>query len=362
MSWDALVDAVAAARALPAPEQGKAFERLLRIQAHDPVMALTVEHEQPVLAELAELAAVVREHVPQHAESKLAPRLRIFVALLRRDALEPAWTLAHDNASGVLRPTRAPSMWAGGSYVKSRSPLTTVIEDGRVYAWLPGFRDPRWHVPDDVYDIGTDVVLRSRLDLALTDDDALTLSGFGHLSWLDASEHDTVTIRFTNPGAASHTARATRARRPDLVKPSGPDLTRLAWSGFTARTPLAPLAAVPGSWQVRIEVEQRGATRRGVLGRKRGSLASTELLAPVRETRDSTVEFGADERGGLTVTVLARPRDAPRKPLRQVLRDLVAEASSTRAGSARLDADATVGRAHLPGQRRGRHGGGVGHP
>ena len=179
---------------------------------------------------LAELAAAVRARVPQGAEDRLPPRVRTLIRLLRRDALEPAWTLAEDNAAGVVRPTRAQSMWAGGSFASSRLPLPTVVDDdGRAFAWLPGFRDPRWGVPDDVYNIDNEVILRCSLDLVLLRRGVLHLSGGGYLGLLETSAQDSVVVVLNGPDGAEHRVPARRVTSSGRRAPerSGVDPSRL---------------------------------------------------------------------------------------------------------------------------------------
>lgn len=273
-----VAERAAAAQDLPDTAQLNAFRELLRADVHDAVMQLTADSEQIRADELAELAAAVRAHVPEHIEGGLNPRLRVFVRLLRVGALEPAWTLAHDNASGVVRPSRATSMWAGGSFLNSRLPLPTRVVDGRVYAWLPGFRDPRWNVPDEVYDIDADVVLRNQLEVVTVSGTSLRLVGSGYLGLLETSPDDRVSVELLGPAGARESIPAQRVRRSDDVRLSGPELTRLAWSGWTATIDLAPVLAVPGSWRVNLEVVQQGAQRIAPLGRRRAPIASDEAL------------------------------------------------------------------------------------
>ena len=159
---------------------------------HDAVRREAVDLDAAPVERLRTLADAVRTSIPDPVEDELPPRVRVFVRLLRRDALEPAWTLAADNASGFVHATSAVSTWAGPGHARTQLPLPVFVEDRAVFGWLPGFRDPRWAVPDDVYDLAADVDLRARLDRASFGSDRLHLAGSGWLAHLSARADDTV--------------------------------------------------------------------------------------------------------------------------------------------------------------------------
>jgi poly(ribitol-phosphate) beta-N-acetylglucosaminyltransferase len=317
-----LAEAVAGIEGLPDQERTKMMLALLRTEVHDVVLQLTAEVDALPADRLGELAAAVRAAVPEGAEDRLPPRVRTLIRLLRRDALEPAWVLAEDNAAGVVRPTRAQSMWAGGSFASPRLPLPTVVDDdGRAYAWLPGFRDPRWGVPDDVYNIDNEVVLRSSLDVVLLRRGELRLSGGGYLGLLETSAQDSVVVVLNGPDGAEHRVAARRVRRPDDVRLSGPELTRLAWAGWHAQVDVAALST-PGTWRVSLEVTERGAQRTSPLGRKRGPLAQPEMVAASVERRGYGIRVDSEQDGRLLVRVTRLSPSArlvPR-PVRNALR------------------------------------------
>jgi hypothetical protein len=108
------------------------------------------------------------------------------------------------------------------------------------------------------------------------------------------------------------------------VKSSGPDLTRLAWTGWHAEVDLAVLLAVPGVWRVSVELDEQGVQRSRPLGRSRGPLAERVLVDGVmRQMSGRTVRLGTGD-GALVLTV-ARLRPIARvlpAPVRRVLRRL----------------------------------------
>jgi hypothetical protein len=289
---------VEAAQALAPRERLRALHGVLREQVVGAVVRAAAEGDPLPRTELTALAATIKDHLPEGTENSLGPRVGILVRLLREDALEAAWMLARDNASGVVRPERTTSMWAGGSNLSSELPLPTRVDaDGRVFAWLPGFRDPRWSVPDEVYDIGHFVVLRATLDHATIDDrGVLRLRGSAFLGQLRTEPDDVVTVRLFGPTGAHHAVAATRLRRPDLVKARGPELRRLAWGGWQVAVPLADLAPVSGAWHVAVEIAQGPVVRREPLGARRGPLAAPHLTTAAYEGRSWRYELDTDEK------------------------------------------------------------------
>lgn len=263
--------------ASPAGDQGAAWRATLLEVVHESLMRARTDGSAAPPADLAELAAALRE-VPETALSPLPPRVEILLALLRGGYLEPAWMLAHDNASGQVRPTRTVATWAGRSALRDPLPMPCHIADGQVFAHLPGFRDPRWPIDDEIYRLDRRIRARAVLDGAEFRGEQLRLYGAGYLTLLRTGAQDAVCVVLTGPGGARHQIPATRARRPDLTKPTGEDLTRLAFAGWSAALPLRSIAAEPGRWRLTLQVTQQGVSRTVPLGVTRGPLAAAELI------------------------------------------------------------------------------------
>jgi hypothetical protein len=138
----------------------------------------------------------------------------------------------------------------------------TAVRDGRVFAWLPGFDDPRYGAPDDAYDISDRIVLRSGADEVRGEDGRCVIGGFAHLSLLVAEPDDDVIVILRCADGRRHEITARRTRRSDRDAAEGSDGRRLAWSGFVADIDAAVLLDEPGLWQVEIALAQNGVTRR----------------------------------------------------------------------------------------------------
>ncbi|MGI8761735.1 MAG: hypothetical protein ACR2LF_10680 [Jatrophihabitantaceae bacterium] len=315
------------ASAAAAPGSGaQALHRMLLAEVHDPVLRATAGAEAVPDRELGELGAALRACVPAGAEDRLDPRVRVLVRLLRRDAVAAAWALAQENASGVVEQRSAQSTLSGAARTSVRLPLLTLVEGNRVYAWLPGFRDPHWPVPDEVYDLTADVAARCGLDLARLRGEHVQLGGWAHLTVLAARADDAVSVALDGPGGARFDVPAQRVRRPDLVRGTGEALTRLAWAGWQAQVPIAPMLATPGTWRVGVTVGHGEVVRTAQLGPRRGPLAAARLIATPHELRGRVARLSTGSQGALTVLVQplgARARVVPR-PVRRAARALIA--------------------------------------
>ncbi|WP_375497078.1 hypothetical protein [uncultured Jatrophihabitans sp.] len=301
----------------PEADRPHGFRHLLRADVHDVVMRCTVDGEDADPQDLRELADAVRKHVPEGAEAGLNPRVEVFVRLLREDAFDAAWTLAHDNASGVLHPSRPQATWAGGSNLTSQLALPTFVDGEHVYAWLPGFRDPRWAVPDHIYDLTERVVLRANLDTAQLQAGGLRLSGQGYLGLLVATTDDEVTIELRGPNDARVEVPAVRMRRPELVHPKGPALTRLAWGGWSARVDLGRLSEQPGSWRAHLRVVQQGVRRQRRLGTTRGPLVAADLPTERYVWQGCTYQLTSDGTSDALIVKVGRLPPVSRRLIRR---------------------------------------------
>lgn len=305
------------------PARSKTIRSLL-VRSHRDVMQVAAGAHVALPRELDELAVAIRSLVPEGVEDALAVRQRVFVRLLRLGAVDPAWTLVEDNSTGVVRSARTGIKWAGGQDSNVALPLPTVVHGGTVHAWLPGFRDPRWDVPDSVYDITDRVRLKVVLEDIALERGVLALAGSAHFSELAANADDDVTVVLRGPQGRVHRIRATRLRTPKYVKVKGPELNRLVWAGWHAAIDLKVLRKSPGRWTVWLELARGDLCGRRRLGRSRGAYAELVRRAGPVEANRMVFRLSSSKNNELLLTV--RPlgltaRLLPR-PLRDALRRL----------------------------------------
>lgn len=204
----------------------------------------------------------------------------------------------------------------------TRQPLFTMVRDGAVFAWLPGFDDPRVDAPDAAYDISDLVTARGALDDVQLTDGRLVLGGHAYLRHLEARTDDRVSIVLHRPDGADERVPARRVRRWDHVSGSGTRLNRLAWSGFAAE--LDPALFRRDAKAILLQVEiitPDGLTRTGRL--------TASGTAGLKDVLPFDLPMGlrhvrvADRRGAVTLATLSMARRARGRvpaPIRTALR------------------------------------------
>jgi hypothetical protein len=145
------------------------------------------------------------------------------------------------------------------------NPVFTTVQDGRVFAWLPGFRDPRCAAPDDAYDLTDRVLLDGGVDEVRAADGTLLIGGFCYLSQLPARPDDDVTVVLRREDGLSQRVAADRVRRPDLTRRAAAEVDRLAWTGFCAEIDPGLFGGERATWAVEVELGQDGVVRTGPL-------------------------------------------------------------------------------------------------
>jgi hypothetical protein len=265
---------------LEAAEEGRLDE------LHQQLLAATVDHDDAPAEVLVDVAARLRRIDIEKAG--LAPRALVVMRLLAAGAVDAAWLVVRDNAVGVVEESFGASTSSGARRATRRFPFIARPEPPDVYAWLPGLHDPRLAAPESAYDITTLVTARVRLDEMWWHGRVLVLGGMGYLRYLATAPDDAVEVALTHTDGRTYVVDGERVRRPDLVRGTGGDLTRLAWAGWTARvTPPGP-----GIWRVTLRLTEGGITRDAALGGAVGEAVPAQITGG----RQSVARIAGDGR------------------------------------------------------------------
>jgi hypothetical protein len=265
------------------------------IRLHD-VLIQAAASEDRAPRPLLEAAATALASVDPRLVEPLPTRPRVVFRLLRTGQLDAAALVLADNAIGVVASSFRGATSSGAPRTGWRLPILTHIEAGRIFADLPGFRDPRFNAADECYEISAAIKLRAHLDearitgrgsrLRARYGSRLELSGWAAIDIVHSSPGEQVRVVATREGREVSWP-AVRHRRADLVSGTGEGLRRRAWAGWSAELNTATLGIKPSSWNVSIEVEHDGLVRRTRLGLSVSELAArfaNELWRPVRPT------------------------------------------------------------------------------
>lgn len=257
-------------------------------EVHDQLVLATADHDAPP----RELLASVAEQLTDDGGKSLRPRERVAIRLLRAGAIDAAWAVLQDNGVGVTTEELRANTSAGAPRTAWRLPLSTCIEPPSVFAWLPGFRDPRFDAPDDAYDITDLVTAAVRLDEMWWDGPRLVLAGTAYLRHLPADPTDEVSVVLRHPDGAEFVVPGERLRRPDLVAGGIDTVSRRAWTGWAARVDARELRP-SGRWKPSVRVAAHGLEQEARLAPARG-LAVPAASASRARTRAATTRFAED--------------------------------------------------------------------
>jgi hypothetical protein len=257
---------------------GRAKSQAALRELHQVLMRAAASTSGPPLRALEAARALVAELGVESVDAML-PRPRTVFRLLGSGALDAAWEVLKDNATGVVDEPFHASTATGSARTSWRLPLLTLIEPPTVYADLPGFRDPRYGAPDDCYDITETVRVKHRLDEVFTNGATLTFGGWAALDALVTGPQEVVRL-VASSGGAEIIAVGRRLRRPDLSRGDDPP-GRRAWAGWSATLDLGDPRLVPGTWDLSLELDHHGISRRAPIGAALSELAGAATRARI---------------------------------------------------------------------------------
>ncbi|HVX68313.1 MAG TPA: hypothetical protein VHA79_01325 [Mycobacteriales bacterium] len=219
---------------------------------------------------LGQAANIVGRADSETVES-LAPRPRVALRLLREGAHDAAWLVVIDNATGAVRRDFRAATSSGADRTEWPLPLLTAVEPPSIYAELPGFRDPRYGVTDEHFEIGSAVRLRCHVDEVASGRHP-TISGWAALDHVMTDSDELVALVAAQDGREVRWP-GVRVRRADLVGGNRETIRRRAWAGWSVECLPEELAGATGRWSLSVEVTHQGLVRRTRIGKSVGELA-----------------------------------------------------------------------------------------
>jgi hypothetical protein len=267
------------------PQPGK--DDLLAV--YETLLAVTGADDGPARPLLDDAARFVSAAEPAVVES-LPTRARVAMRLLRLGCADAAWPVLVDGGTGVVRQAFHATTSSGAQRADWPLPLLTAVEAPKIYAELPGFRDPRYAAPDVAYEIGAAIKLRCQLEEVIARRRPV-LAGWAALDVLRTEPDEHVTVVAVCDGQEIRWPGA-RCRRADLVGGSRDTLRRRAWAGWRAELAPHDLAG-DARWALWLEVGQQGVVRRARLGKSVGELADRAVGRPLSDRPLTKVIDGA---------------------------------------------------------------------
>lgn len=269
---------------------GAAFDKTALLTLHDVLRAVTGTTDDQPATLLARAVALAASADAEIVES-LAPRPRVVMRLLRAHAPEAAWLVVIDNATGAVGREFRASTSSGAGRTEWPLPLLTAIEPPNVYAELPTFRDPRYGLADELFEVASAIRLRCHVDEVEAGRQPV-LSGWAALDHLTTDADELVVLVASLDG---HEVRwpGVRVRRADLVGGNRETIRRRAWAGWSVECRLGELAEAPGRWSLSVEVAHGGLVRRARIGKSVGELAMSVVGRRLSDRPVSRLMAGA---------------------------------------------------------------------
>jgi hypothetical protein len=263
-----------------ASASGAGVDKTALLRLHDILRAASGSAEAEPAALLRQAAELVADAERDVVES-LSPRARVVMRMLRAGAVTPAWLVIVDNATGAVRRAFRGSTSSGADRAEWSLPLLTTVEPPSIYAELPGFRDPRFGLGDELFEIGAAVKLRCHVDEVAPGKHPM-LSGWAALDHVTSDPAELVALVAVQDGREVRWP-GVRVRRADLVGGNRETIRRRAWAGWAVECRPEELAEPTGRWSLSIEVTHRGLVRRSRVGKSVGELAMSVVGRPFSE-------------------------------------------------------------------------------
>ena len=229
-------------------------------------------------------------------------RIREWLADWCDDSIEERLSAMHRVCFALIRAGRLDELLEVVRYRQSGAEPDTLVEDGRVYARLPYFRDPRADVPDGCFEVTDRVSTVRRLDRAEWRRGSLELSFLARLTLLPAEDSRTsLVLRERGSGQEHHL-------------PVRPGFDADIEPGTAADGRPLPV----GLWDVSVRVAGSGIVREGRLGASRSESVVADPDFAVMRAEDGSavtvVSYFTDPYGNLTLDVGDRWSRAPEPP------------------------------------------------
>ncbi|HVT65580.1 MAG TPA: hypothetical protein VHD81_10535 [Mycobacteriales bacterium] len=268
---------------------GTAPDKTALLSLHDVLRAASGTVDQEPADLLAHAIEVVKQADAETVES-LSPRPRVVMRLLRSEAPGAAWLVVVDNATGAVHRDFHASTSSGADRTEWTLPLITTVEPPSIFAELPAFRDPRFRLPDELFEIGSAVKLRCHVDEVACGRHP-TISGWAALDHVTTHADEEVALVAVRDDREVRWP-GVRVRRADLVGGNRETIRRRAWAGWAVECRPEELVEPAGRWSLSVEVTHRGLVRRSRIGKSVGELAMAVVGRPFSDKPGSRLLAG----------------------------------------------------------------------
>ncbi len=242
---------------------------------------------------LRELAGLVARYWTEGLAARLPAVVRLRCHLIRHNLLDGLLSLVRwELGQGVTG--------YGATTLAATNPQLHV-ENGRAYALYPYFRHSTLNVPDDCYDITTELPVRHRVDSAGLNATGLRLTGHAYIDRITTTEVSTEVV--LRDRASGHERRLPVRQTPTLGLGADEDngCYGYAMAGFDVTIDLAPLP--PGLWDIFLAVGAQGITKQARLGSNRTPSVTTAITSLITPQGTAATLYTTKSYGNLTLDI-----------------------------------------------------------
>ncbi|MBZ4318064.1 glycosyltransferase family 2 protein [Streptomyces huiliensis] len=264
----------------PGDQRDVLMHRHFAVELRDAVLQLCREPYRDTQDKLLkELGELIEPYYHEGLAARLPAMVRLRCHLIREGLLDELLTVVRwelDRGAASYGITTLAASAAQGPDI--------VTEDGRAYAEYPYFRDSTLNIPDDCYDITSELRVRHFLETAELDGGSLRLAGHAYVHRI-SGEADVELLLRKRGGSVEHRLPVRRVPTPDLGADEDGGQFRYPDAGFDVTVDLATAAGGaplgPGLWDFTLAVDARGVTKEARLGSRRASSVTDETVTVV---------------------------------------------------------------------------------
>ncbi|RLU83645.1 glycosyl transferase [Streptomyces griseocarneus] len=289
------------------PDRDALMHRHYAVELRDAVLQLCREPQRDVQDKLLrELADLVTPYWTEGLAARLPAVIRLRCHLVRHALLDELLTLVHweldRGAASYGITTLAPKAAEGPDLL---------VEDGRVHALYPYFRDSTLGIPDDCYDITAELRVRHRVESAEINATGLRLAGHAYIHRIATTDVSTELVLRRRGSDEERRLPVHHIPTPGLGADEDGGRHDYGTAGFDVTVDLAPLAA--GLWDISLAVGAQGVTKEARLGSSRAESVTDATTVLVTAQGVAVALYTTKPYGNLTLDVgETRPRVRPR--------------------------------------------------
>lgn len=239
------------------PDRDHLAHRHLTVEVQEVLSHLARESRPQQEKALSQLADVIAPLWHEGMNSRLSAMARLRLHLVRHQMLDEVLELVRFE----------------GDLARSKVSTPVVVDDGRALARYPFLRDPDRAVPDDCYDVTTQLGVRHRVSRAELRHTTLHLAGHGYLHRVATENVTTELVLRERDTTAEFRLPVTHTTTPGLGTDEDEGHYLYEKAGFDAAidiTTAADGSALPdGLWDISLAIGAQGITREVRIGSKR---------------------------------------------------------------------------------------------